>query len=212
MSIRDKILEEYRAEGFDPKTKLCSFEQEKSYFPCAEKIRFFNADYPNGTIITEVILDNNIFATVKAVITCEDGTREAYGKWYHSNADVFGMNYLATAQTVAISKALTLLGYSADKEENIDPDGSKNIAPEDSAPTDIIPTSPPIDISGSGLSVDQAMATVMYNSPFNGRTIKQILSDGKQDEITALRDQLRMESDMQTARAPVAEVILPLIA
>jgi hypothetical protein len=212
MSIRDKILEDYRAEGFDPKSKLQQFEGEKCYYPCAEKIRFFNADYPSGTIKCEVVMDNNIFATVKATVNCVDGSREAYGKWYHTNNDVFGMNYLATAQTVAISKALTLMGYSADTEDNTDPDGAKNFAPESSAPDDSIPLSPPMDFSGNGLSVDQAMATAMYNAPFSGQTIRQILANNDPEEITALRDQLRMEVDMQTSRATVAETILPLIS
>lgn len=212
MSIRERILEEYRAEGFDPKTKLSRIDGDKAYYPCAEKIKFFKADYPSGTIKTEVVMDNNVFATVKAIITCNDGTTEAYGKWYHSNADAFGMNYLSTAQTVAVSKALTFMGYSSDQEDIVDPDGKLNIAPEASAPDDMIPTSPPIDITGNGLSVEQAMATVMYNSPFNGETIKQILSENNPEKISALRDQLRSEVDMQTARAAVAEVILPLIS
>lgn len=211
MSVRDKILEDYRAEGFDPKSKLQQFEGDKSFYPCAEKIKFFNADYPHGTIKCEVVLDNNVFATVKATVSCVDGTWEAYGKWYHTNTDVFGMNYLATAQTVAISKALTLMGYSADKEDSADPDGSKNIMPDGAAPSFEIPMAPPMDISGNGLTFEQAASTVMYGEPFNGRTIKQILDFNKPTEISALRDQLRMELDMQTARAAVAEVILPLI-
>lgn len=211
MSVRDKILEEYRAEGFDPKTKIQQFDGGNTYFPCAEKIKFFNADYPGGTIKTEVIIDNNVFATVKATISCVDGTREAFGKWYHSNNDVFGMNYLATAQTIAISKALSLWGYAAEKEGDADPDGSKNIAPEDSAPTIDIPLSPPISISNNGMSVEQAMSTVMYSAPFDGKKIKEILDFKNPKEIIALREQLRMDLDMQTSRADVARVILPLI-
>lgn len=213
--IRDKILEDYRAVGFNPKSKLQQFEGEKCYYPCAEKIRFFCADYPSGTIKCEVVLDNNVFATVKATVSCVDGTWEAYGKWYHTNNDVFGMNYLATAQTVAISKALTLMGYSADAEDNTDPDGAKNFAPENSAPTDDdIPLSPPMSLSnnrGSQLTTEQAMKTVLYGQ-FNGRTIEQIISFGNPDELIALKNQLQMELDICSSLAPVAKVILPFIS
>ena len=213
MSIREKILEDYRAEGFNPKTKLQQFEGEKCYYPCAEKIRFFCADYPSGTIKCEVVLDNNVFATVKATVSCVDGTWEAYGKWYHTNSDVFGMNYLATAQTVAISKALTLMGYSADTEDNTDPDGAKNFAPENSAPTDDIPLSPPMSLPDNhgGMTKQQAMKTNL-GQPFNGRTIEQIISFGNPDELIALKKRLQMELQISSNLAPVAKVILPLIS
>ena len=216
--IRSKILSEYKDASFDPTTKLSYIDgangEKKPLFSCTEKIKFFNADYPSGTIKTEVVMDNNIFATVRAIVTCVDGSREAFGKWYRSNSDVFGMNYLGTAQTVAISKALTLMGYSANGEDNVDPDGSKNIAPEETAPPedDLIPLSPPVDISQKGMTLDQALATVMYNIPFNGRSIKQILSEHNPGEIATLHQQLEMELDMQTSRAAVAKVILPLLS
>lgn len=212
MSIRDKLLHEYREESFDPKTKAKQFEDGKSYFPCSEKIMFFNADYPEGNIVTEITMDNNVFATVKATVRCKDGVREASAKYYHSNENVFGVNYLASAQTIAISTALSNFGYKTKDEESGDPDGKMVIAPESSAPTeDFIPLSPPMDISGSGLTVEQAMSTAIFSPPFSGQTIKQILAMNNPKEIIDLKKILQIDVDIHTSRAAVAEVILPLL-
>ena len=123
------LLGEYKNAEFDLQSKLQTFpESGKRYLPLNERIKMFVADNPNGSIECRVLADNNIFASVEAKITTDSGNcAVAVGKWYHSNNDAFGMNYLKTAQSNALASALRFLGYDYTEEVELEPSGSQNV-------------------------------------------------------------------------------------
>lgn len=210
--IRDKILEEYRAEGFECSTKASQYDDGKTFYPIVELEKFFYADNPGGQIVCEIHTMNNSYAVVTATLIGTDNKIwKANGYYAHSNTDSWGVNYLGTAQANALRAVLNI--WFAQKGDTEGANVPFNFAPENSAPTDDIPLSPPMSLPDNhgGMTTEQAMKTSL-GQPFNGRTIEQIVSFGNPDELIALKNRLQMELQISSNLAPVAKVILPLIS
>lgn len=225
LNCRDKLLAEYKADGFEPSSKLKKFEDGTgSFLPLNEKIRMFRVDFPEGEIITEVVVDNNVMAVVKVTITCDskgNGKTVAFGKWYHTNNDSYGMNYLQTAQSQALSGALRFLGYVAGGEE-AEPDPSSNkgdvnempmpfLFDENQVPIAQMPQTQqlPAKKKSDELTFEQACKTVLNLYPYKGKKIEDILNSG--ENILPLIEILEFQLDQGMTLAPVAKAVLPKI-
>ena len=228
----DLLLGEYQSGNFDLQSKLQIFpDNGKRYLPLSERQKMFIADKPNGSIECRVLCDNNIFATVEARITTDSGnTAIAVGKWYHSNNDAFGMNYVKTAQSNAVSAALKFLGYDYTEEIEPEPAGDKNIGEivplpfffDDNQEYNYNPPAPPVPQGrkqsiGTGVSqtneltVEQAKSFVINGAPFGSMSIGGILNSGNEQFIVELKRRLTLALQQRTTLAPAAKVILPLI-
>lgn len=182
-SCREKLLAEYMDESWDVKSKLSKYDDGGTYLPLSEKIRMFRSDFPDGAIECSILIDNNIFATVQCKITCSIGNVTAVAKWYHNNNDKFGMNYVGTAQSNAVSSALRLLGYDAGSEAEAPP--LSNVSevellppPEtlnfnNSAITE--GNAQPIARKNDILTFEQCKTIAINNPPFSGKTVGEIL-------------------------------------
>lgn len=228
-TCRSILLGEYTTGNFDLQSKLQSFpESNKRYLPLNERIKMFVADNPKGSIECRVLMDNNIFATVEARITTDSGNiAVAVGKWYHSNNDAYGMNYVKTAQSNAISSALRFLGYDYTEEVEPDPEGNLNygeVAPLPFAFDDnqTIPLAPApqvpqgkhqnySDETPSELTVEQAKSFVINGAPFGSMSIGKILDSGNSVWIDELRRRFTFAVQQRTSLAPAARVLLPLM-
>lgn len=225
LNCRDKLLAEYKENGFEPSSKLKKYEDGTgSFLPLNEKIRMFRVDFPDGEITTEVVVDNNVMAVVKVTITCDSkgkGKTVAFGKWYHTNNDSYGMNYLQTAQSQALSGALRFLGYVAGGEEN-EPDPNTNkgdisempmpfLFDENQLPVAQMPQTQqlPAKKKPEELTFEQACKTVLNTYPFVGKKIEDILNSG--ENIVALIEMLEFQLEQGMALAPVAKAVLPKI-
>ncbi len=219
---RDKLLEEYRNPSFNPQSKIKNAEDGNKYLPLKEKIRMFRSDNPEAFIECRVLVDNNLYASVECRIESSCGSAVAVGKWYHTNTDVFGKNYLSTAQSNAISNALKLLGYD-DYENEDEPSGELNIGPVEQLPFILDDNQEyvvnPLVKEGSKkeigknftLSVNQARTFRIPNVPFGNRTIGDILDNDGPDNIAKLKDILNFAIKHNTPLINVAKVILPLL-
>lgn len=173
-NIRDLILDEYKDEKFEVTSKVKKYDDGTKYIPLAEKIRMFRSDYPNAEINCTVLADNNIFATVQCEIKSEGGNVIAVAKWYHNSLNVYGINYLATAQSNAVSTALRLLGYDVASEyPDADVDLNMNISEDHLSPS-------PKTLSESVqeakyTSFEQCKNIVINNPPFCGKTVGEII-------------------------------------
>lgn len=222
----DVLLGEYKTASFDLQSKLQTDPNSgKRFLPLSERIKMFVADNPNGSIKCRVLINNNIFASVEAKITTDSGNDAiATGQYYHSNTDSYGMNYLKTAQSNAVSSALKYLGYDYTEEIEPEPSGSQNIGDifilDDNQ--EYIPAPPvnpavshgrPQNVTAarSELSIEQAKSFIMSGAPFNGQSIGQILDSGNSQFITELKKRLTFAVQQGTTLAPAARVILPLI-
>lgn len=212
-SCRDKLLQEYKESAFEPSSKYKNYEDGSGQFlPLDEKIKMFCADFPNGNIECEIVCDNNVFATVRCEIVCQIGKRVAFGKWYHSNNDYYGRNYVATAQSVAISSALRLLGYSVSVEDNSGDPPKESCAFIDNLPAPI-PYNPikegaaqNVGKNNTEMTFEQAKSFVINNAPFCGRTVGEILEKG--EYLDALNDLLDFHANHNTPMSVMAKAVL----
>lgn len=221
LSCRDKLLLEYKSNEFDVTKKSAKYDDGSGkYLPLSEKIRMFRSDFPDGNIECTILCDNNVFATVQAKVTCSAGSVTAVAKWYHNNQDVFGINYLGTAQSNAVSNALRLLGYDISTE--IDAPPKANIAPDN---MELMPLLPELTYDESRnsritngtipnlkprknneLTFEQAKTVFINTPPFNGKTIGEILeTEYKLDEFYKL---LEFFASTPCALTPAAKVVL----
>lgn len=223
-TCRDILLSEYKTCSFDLHSKLQTFpESGKKYLPLNERIKMFVADNPNGSIECRVLADNNIFASIEAKITTDSGNiAVAVGKWYHSNTDSYGMNYVKTAQSNAVSSALKYLGYDYTEEVEAEPDGSLNKGDifilddnQEYIPNpSFVPVAPKKQTNKTvrtEITVEQAKSTVMTGPPFNGMKIADILATKNQRYLDELKNRLVFAVQQGTTLAPIARVILPLM-
>ena len=208
MSIRDNILKEYRAEGFDCSTKAGQYEDGKTYYPIVELEKFFYADNPGGQIVCEIHTMNNSYAVVTATLIGTDNKIwKANGYYAHTNADVWGINYLGTAQVNALRAVLNI--WFAQKGNYEEP--APSYAPEFFAPSESdFPPQTDLFNKRNGMTLDQAKSFVITS--MGNRTIGEIMEKNDPDEIVQLRDKLRFEYEMNTKLAEVAEIILPYIS
>ena len=233
LTFRDILLGEHKnPENFDLESKLQTFpESNKKYLPLSERIKMFVSDNPTGEIECRVLMDNNIFASVEATITTVSGNKAvAVGKWYHSNSDDYGKNYLKTAQSNAVSTALKYLGYDYTEEIEPDPAGSQNVGEIMPLPfliddnQEFVPNPEYRGIQQSQrqnvsvsekpsaeMTVEQAKSFIMTGAPFNGKSVGEILDSGNPAFVDELKKRFVFAVQQKTLLAPVANVILPLI-
>lgn len=223
-ACRDKLLAEYKNNNFEPSEKLKSDNEGKKYLPLKEKLKMFRADNPDAKIICSVLVDNNIFATVQCeIITSSGGGAIASAKWYHTNTDVFGKNYLSTAQSNAVSIALKLLGYD-DTQDEEEPNGEQNIGDIKQLPfildenqgyrvNPLIKECPKEIVTNpkNSISVNQARTIRVANQPFANRTIGDILDNDGPENIKKLKAILEFSIKHNTPLSVAAKVILPIL-
>lgn len=222
-ACRDKLLAEYKNNNFEPSEKLKSDNEGKKYLPLKEKLKMFRADNPDGNIECRVLVDNNIFASVECRITSSCGCATAVGKWYHTNTDVFGKNYLSTAQSNAVSIALKFLGYDDTMDEE-EPNGEQNIGEVTQLPfildenqeyrvNPLIKECPKETVTNpnNSISVNQARTIRVANQPFANRTIGDILDNDGPENIKKLKAILEFSIKHNTPLSVAAKVILPIL-
>lgn len=218
MTIREKLLQEYSNETFDPNSKMKSSEDGRNYLPLDEKIRMLLTDYPNASIKCVILTDNNVFATVECMISTGEQEITAVGKWYHSNNDCYGMNYLSTAQSRAVAAALRLMGYSIPDENEIDPNANQNIGDiqymeNSNVQIPAMPPLPPVVIPNHNqntVTIDTAKEYELNMYPFIGKTIGEILEGQDQSLKDRLLTLLEMHQSRNMELAKYAEVLLPI--
>lgn len=227
----DVFLSEYQQhtkEFFESKLKTYP-DSGNRYLPLDECRKMFLADNPNGTIQYRMLMDNNIFASVEAKVVSDSGKVViAIGKWYHSNEDSFGKNYVATAQSRALSKALREHGYYYSEENEEEPSGEQNkgeIMPlpfylddnQEFVPILDVPNGQRQTISSAPapieeMSVEQAKSFIVNGALFGkGMSVGFILDSGDPKLIGELKRKFTFAIQQKTTLAPVARVILPLI-
>lgn len=217
--IRDIILSEYKSKDFNIENKFSEYDDGNKFLPLSEKIRMLRSDFPDASIICKVLCDNNVFATVEATVKAGDTTVTAVGKWYHNNQDVYGINYLASAQSNALSAALKLFGY--DCGQDIDPPAKMNVGgaiellpPPDSiyqthineGKVETLIDDQKID---NDISFEQARNVVINNPPFCGKTIGEIIDNNY--EMDTFIDLLNCFISNDCALSPVAKVVINAI-
>ncbi len=219
MTIRENLLAEYKKDDFKATEKLKKTDDGNGkYLPLKEKIKMFRADYPDGEINVDVLTDNNIFAAVKVTVKCSCGSASAVGKWYHSNNDSYGMNYLSSAQSIALSNALKFLGYD-DSVEEIEPPAELNKGPldfldEEESQEIKPPIGQPfsqkqklniVEKKQKVITYEEALSMKLSQSPFVGMTVADAL---KTENVDALIDMLKFYYNQGTSYAPYAKVVL----
>ena len=214
----DILLKDYKEGNFELSSKLLSYEDSSGkYLPLSERIKMFRADNPGASIQTKILCDNNIFATVECTVTTESCSVKAVSKYYHTNSDAFGMNYLSTAQSNALSIALKWLGYDYNEKPEPDPAGNTNIG-------EVELLLPPIDSSGyypdkitgynkpapvkKSISDEDVLNTKIPNPPFANRTIQEILQTNNSEELKKLKEILEFSVKHNTPLSKAAKVAL----
>ena len=108
-----KTNAEFRATPKRPPRKL-SLEQYRgrSYLPVSERIYWFRYDHPNWTIKTDIayVSDDGRFVIVQASLLDEQG--RVYATAHKGRSADDGSDFVEKAETAAIGRALSLLGYS----------------------------------------------------------------------------------------------------
>ena len=108
MTARD-----FRATPKKPPRKL-RLEQYRgrAYLPVDERIYWFRYDHPNWTISTEIeyISPDANFVIIRAALLDEQG--RVYATAHKGRSIDEGSDFIEKAETAAIGRALSLLGYS----------------------------------------------------------------------------------------------------
>lgn len=104
---------EFRATPKRPPRKL-RIEQYRgrAYLPVDERIYWFRYDHPNWTIQTDVayVSPDGRFVIVRASLMDEQG--RVYATAHKGRSADEGSDFVEKAETAAIGRALSLLGYS----------------------------------------------------------------------------------------------------
>jgi hypothetical protein len=103
----------------------------KPYLQVAHRIVWFRLDHPNGRINTEILVNNEKYALVKATIMDKDGLLLATAHKVEHLAHF--QDYLEKSETSAIGRALALCGYGTQFEPELD-EGARIVdAPQEPA-------------------------------------------------------------------------------
>ena len=105
--------DEFRATPKKPSRKLRVDQYRgRAYLPVDERIYWFRYDHPNWTIQTEItyISDDGRFVVVRASLLDEQG--RVYATAHKGRSADEGSDFIEKAETAAIGRALSLLGYS----------------------------------------------------------------------------------------------------
>ena len=88
----------------------------KKYVMVKDRVAAFREDYPNGSIMTEIKLDEDGKAVCKATIVNEDGRILATGHAYEweNSTNINKTSYIENCETSAIGRALGFCGYGID--------------------------------------------------------------------------------------------------
>ncbi len=108
-----KVDGEFRATPKRPPRKL-RVEQYRgrAYLPVDERIYWFRYDHPNWTIQTDIayVSSDGRFVIVRASLMDEQG--RVYATAHKGRSADDGPDFVEKAETAAIGRALSLLGYS----------------------------------------------------------------------------------------------------
>jgi hypothetical protein len=108
-----KTNAEFRATPKKPPRKLRVDQYRgRAYLPVDERIYWFRYDHPNWTIQTNIayVSDDGRFVIVKASLMDEQG--RVYATAHKGRSADDGSDFVEKAETAAIGRALSLLGYS----------------------------------------------------------------------------------------------------
>ena len=104
---------EFRATPKKPPRKLRLDQYRgRAYLPVDERIYWFRYDHPNWTISTEIeyIAPDANFVIIRAALLDEQG--RVYATAHKGRSIDEGSDFIEKAETAAIGRALSLLGYS----------------------------------------------------------------------------------------------------
>ena len=91
----------------------------KAYVMVNERIRYFNENYLNGSIVTELVSMNDTKVYMKAVVTPDIATPERkFTGWSYedeTNGFINKTSYIENCETSAIGRALGFMGIGVDE-------------------------------------------------------------------------------------------------
>lgn len=89
----------------------------KAYTEVNQRILGFRQLYPNGTIDTEIISNENGVCTIKAIVLDEEGKvlSKGHAQERQDSSCINKTSYVENCETSAIGRALGVLGIGADK-------------------------------------------------------------------------------------------------
>ncbi len=107
-------------EGFYPEEFLEKRTDEEGddefYLPVSARVLWFRLKYSNGKIKKELVQFTPEYAVVKTTIFLDKNDEHfvssAYGHKMFIPGDVYGENYLETAETMSVGRALDNIGFS----------------------------------------------------------------------------------------------------
>jgi hypothetical protein len=90
----------------------------KEYLTVNERLIYFSENYPNGSIVTELVSDNDGKVIIKAIITPDvtDPTRgfTGYACEREDSSYINKTSYIENCETSAIGRALGIMGIGID--------------------------------------------------------------------------------------------------